>query len=572
MVQFASQAKTCPRRAWSLRLHLIAFALVLIVPIAAVSGLAIQRFAASERSVSESRASAVARAGMSDVDRAIAGDIAILNTLATSLFLDTGDYRSFYRLAARIARLTHANVLLLDPTLQELVNTRVAYGTQLPKTAAPEAALKVIETREPQVSGLFMGTVAQHYVFDVNAPVIRDGKVAYVLIITLEPERILDILKAQHMPPGWVLTAVDRDHRVIARTRNSASYVGRQGNTGPDSLFGDRQSGRFRAANFDGEPTVGAFTTSILTGWKFAAWVPTAILEGPLRRSWELFATGIVALLLVSLAAAWVFGRMMARPMDVVRADATAFGHGAVVPERHFGLREANEVSAAFRAAALERQRQDAHLKLLVGELSHRTKNLLTVMQAMVRQTKARSGSLDDFESRFGGRLLGLGRSIDLLVRGDWRGASLRDLAAAQLGPFAEPGGGRLELDGPEIRLRPEATQQIGMALHELATNSTKYGALSVGDGQVRLCWSLCPGAEAPETVEIVWRESGGPRVARTPTERGFGRMVIEQAVAATLQGEVLADFAPEGLRWTLRLPARFLAGDGEGNSGAGLP
>ncbi len=572
MVQFSSQSKAGGRRTWSLRQHLIAFALVLILPIAAVAALAIARSAASERSASETRARVAAREVRADADSELANDIAILDTLATSLYLDSGDYARFQRVAARIARMRHSHVLLLDPSLQELVNTRVPYGTKLPRTADPETARRVLETKRPQVSGLFMGTVAKHYVFNVEAPVIRDGAVAYILIVTIEPAQILALLKAQPMPPGWVFTVVDRDRRVVARTLEAAAYIGRQGRTGPDNMFSGRPSGSFRARNFDGTPVVGAFDTSDLTGWTYSAWIPTAIVEGPLRRSWELFALGIGALLAVSLAAAWGFGRMMARPMDVVRDDAVAFGGGGFAPERHFRLREANEVSAAFRAASLEREKQDAHLKLLVGELSHRTKNQLAVMQAMVRQTKTRSVSLDDFEQRFTGRLLGLGRSIDLLVRADWRGAALRDLAAAQLSPFAEPGAGRLELDGPEIRLRPEATQQIGMALHELATNSTKYGALSVGEGRVRLSWALCPDAAAPETIEIAWEESGGPRVQKPPTERGFGRMVTEQAVAGTLQGEVSVAFPPEGLRWRLRLPARYLQGGDEPGSYNGLP
>ncbi len=572
MVKFASRVEAGRgRRAWSLRHHLIAFALVLVLPIAAVSGLVIARFAASERKVVENQASVAAREAMSDVDRELANDVTVLDTLGTSLYLDSGDFASFQRVAARAAHLRHANVLLLDPSLQELVNTRVPYGTNLPKTGDPETAGRVIATHRPQISGLFLGTVADHLVFNVEAPVMKGDKVAYILILTREPARILDVLRAQPVPAGWQFTVLDSSNQVMARTLEPARFVGHRGRNGPDNVFGGRRQGTFTGPDFNGMPVFSAFTTSPLTGWVFSAWMPVAQLEGPLRRSWELFALGIGALLAVSMGAAVVFGRMMARPMEAVRADAVAFGHGEIVPERALALREANEVSAAFRDASLERRRQEQHLELLVGELSHRTKNLLAVMQAMVRQTRTRSASLEDFENRFSGRLLGLGRSIDLLVRGDWRGASLAELAAAQLAPFAEPGGGRLEIAGPDVRLRPEATQQIGMALHELATNSTKYGAFSVPEGQVRFSWELCPSADAPETIRLAWVESGGPRVSKPPTERGFGRLVIEQAVASTLEGEVAVEFAPEGMRWSLTLPARYLVGANPGTLG-GVP
>jgi PAS domain S-box-containing protein len=197
---------------------------------------------------------------------------------------------------------------------------------------------------------------------------------------------------------------------------------------------------------------------------------------------------------------------------------------------------------------------QEARIRLLMRELTHRSKNLLTVIQAIMRQTASNSSSLEDFETRFAARLQSLAGSHDLLVREDWQGASMRELVQSQLGHYNDRGEQQIELSGERLQIQPDAAQHIGMALHELATNAAKYGALSTPEGKVHISWDTSSASDGTSMCHLTWEESGGPPVER-PSRRGFGRVVIERTVARALRGEVRVDYAPTGLRWTLEFP-----------------
>ncbi|TLG78100.1 sensor histidine kinase [Methylocystis sp. B8] len=202
------------------------------------------------------------------------------------------------------------------------------------------------------------------------------------------------------------------------------------------------------------------------------------------------------------------------------------------------------------------RKQREQHVRVLLRELVHRSKNLLAVVQAMSRQTAAGSPSLEEFQRKFAARLQALSMAHDLLVSQDWRGASMRELVRAQLAYCMDVARGdlpaRAKIDGPIIMLKPEAAQNIGLALHELATNALSYGGLSRPDGAVSLTWRFDDGR-----LNIEWRESGGPAVAMPPRE-GFGHKVIKRLVAQALDGTATLNFPPEGLIWTLSIPASY--------------
>ncbi|HEX4556807.1 MAG TPA: PAS domain S-box protein [Xanthobacteraceae bacterium] len=199
----------------------------------------------------------------------------------------------------------------------------------------------------------------------------------------------------------------------------------------------------------------------------------------------------------------------------------------------------------------------EKHLNFVMRELSHRSKNLLAVVQAMARQTMQHSAGYEDFEGRFMGRLHGLARSHDVLVRQDWTGATIRDLVGAQLAPFVREDGTSIDMDGEDLRLKPDAVQNLGFALFELGTNAVKYGALAATAGTVTIRWELIEAGEG-KYVRFSWRESGGPPVAQ-PLRKGFGAMVIERFVAVTFGGRVESLFLPDGFCWTLEIPAEHL-------------
>jgi len=207
-----------------------------------------------------------------------------------------------------------------------------------------------------------------------------------------------------------------------------------------------------------------------------------------------------------------------------------------------------------------ERKRGEELLRTVMHELSHRSKNLLSVIQAMAQQTARLSPSVDAFLDRFIGRVQGLAASQDLLVNQNWTGVSLDELVRQQLQAFGGRDAGRIEADGPPLYVAPDAAQTLGLALHELATNASKYGALSVPGGSVAVQWNIEPGSGAPR-FRMSWRERGGPSV-ETPERSGFGRMLIERLTADKLDATILLTFDREGVVWTLDAAARDVLAD----------
>jgi two-component system CheB/CheR fusion protein len=193
--------------------------------------------------------------------------------------------------------------------------------------------------------------------------------------------------------------------------------------------------------------------------------------------------------------------------------------------------------------------------QLLMRELQHRTNNLFSIVQAMARQTAKNSESFAEFEAQFGSRIQGLGHSNALLIAHDWKGVSLETLIETQLTPFVGTDTLRIETAGPEVLVPAGTVQTLGMALHELATNASKHGALSTPHGKILLSWSFDGGSQTSEFFCFEWRETGGPPV-KPSTRKGFGRFVTDQMITRSLHAKVEINLAPEGLRWTLQMPA----------------
>ncbi|WP_372622424.1 sensor histidine kinase [Falsiroseomonas sp.] len=200
------------------------------------------------------------------------------------------------------------------------------------------------------------------------------------------------------------------------------------------------------------------------------------------------------------------------------------------------------------RKAAEERQ------AVLVHELDHRAKNTLAVVQAALRLTPRHD--VEAYARAVEGRVAALSRAHTLLAKGHWRGADLRIVAEEALAPFraADGTGPAATLHGPPLPLTPTAVQALSMALHELATNAAKHGALSVPQGRLQLTWEISEGM-----LRICWHEAEGPPVALPPTRQGFGSSLIVATVTRQLGGEVRADWLEGGLHWEARVPVERL-------------
>jgi len=207
---------------------------------------------------------------------------------------------------------------------------------------------------------------------------------------------------------------------------------------------------------------------------------------------------------------------------------------------------------AAIAADLAGLDREDDRRETLVSELDHRIKNVLASVQSLALQSARRAASLDGFLKTFTGRLKAMASAHQLLTATRWRGADMRNIAAAELGGLAP---GQTRWEGPDLLLTPKAAGALSLALHELATNAIKFGALSVDTGRVDIRWRERAGGG----LELEWIESNGPLVP-APSRTGFGSTLLEKVTGRELGGAVKVEFRREGVRATLTAAASAIA------------
>jgi two-component system CheB/CheR fusion protein len=210
-----------------------------------------------------------------------------------------------------------------------------------------------------------------------------------------------------------------------------------------------------------------------------------------------------------------------------------------------------------------DRKAWDERQKLLLGELSHRIKNTLAVVQSIAHQTQRYSGSSEDFIARFDGRLRALGTAHTLLVESDWHGADLGALAREQLAAYASDNPDRIRIEGERVTLPADLATPFGLVLHELATNAAKHGALSRPGGGVNLRWSVETRNNQP-TLTVLWTERGGPAVRR-PNKSGFGGILIEKSLP---NATVRREFRSDGMACAIEIPLQEAVDGGRAGQG----
>jgi two-component sensor histidine kinase len=532
-----------------IRTFLILFAVALTSPLVGLAVFAFNQMANLEEREVERRVLQVAQDLAGDIDRELESATVTLVTLGTSQALAQRDFAAFHAQASRALRREEAAILLVDHSFQQLLNTRAAFGASLPKTSDIETAQKVLDTKQRQVSDVFMGVISRQAVINVEVPVVDRESVSYVLIMALDAARFERMLHSQRLESQWVTGIADNKGIILARSERHADFVGKPL---PQELLEKSRTANvvFRTTNVEGQEILAGTVRSQIAGWLVLATVQLANVESSRRQGIIFAATMLVTALGLGAILAYVFATFMASPLQDATNAAAAVGRGEHVVRLASPLVEANTLTAALSAASSELKRRQDQSAFLMRELAHRSKNQLAVVKGMAKQTARQIASVDQFVEQFDQRIQGLAESQDLMVQQNWRGASLNDLVSAHLKLFAASP--RAHIEGPPLFLSADAVQNIGFALHELATNACKHGALTFPQGRVFVSWRTLT---SDDRVLLEWVERDGPAV-QPLKHQGFGFLVITELVARALQGAAQLEFSPDGIRWQLEFPA----------------
>jgi two-component sensor histidine kinase len=527
------------RGTYSIRTHLIAFGLATLLPVTILAGVLLFRSANLERDQLEARLVQVAGDIAKDLDRDLDRHFTLLKTLATLPSLANGNWQEFHTQASAALQ-DRASILLIDRDLRQLVNTYVPFGRQPPFSGDPQTALRVIETKEAGVSDMFYGLASKTWVFNINLPILRNGEVQYILHLSQLAANLLPIAQNTNLPPEWTVVLLDRKGQVLTRSADNARWMGAKPDTFATDAAGVNQGLR-KTFNLEGAPVLRAVAQSELSGWLVTVSVPLPMAEEPLQKSAANWAFITIIALILTAVSAWMFARALAVPLAAATDAAAALGRGELLENADSSVKEANAIMDALRRAGVELTARAEHQRLLLNELSHRAKNLLAVVQALVMRSLSADRSTAEGRSVLLERLHVLSRAHELQMSTDWNGAPIRDIIAAELAAFTQ----RVRCDGPDLTIHGEMVQTFGLILHELVTNAAKYGALSNETGSVAVTWSTS-GSDPNARFRFRWQETGGPPVS-PPAHKGFGSMLFNGVGSSDAANKPRTVFEPDG-------------------------
>ncbi|WP_245161525.1 sensor histidine kinase [Brevundimonas alba] len=533
----------------SLRTVLVLFALCIILPTTLAIGGMVAWNVMQVRRSHEAELLATARSASKAVDIKMVQLKTAADALATSEPVIAQNWGAARRRIERLGLPSDSWVAVSDQAGRRLLNTSPLAGPapppRLPRPAGVQAALR---SGRAVISDLFVGASTGQQVVAIDRAVPGDPNQKVVSLI-VAPRRLLPSADELALPAGAIITIVDRSQHVIARSSGHERFQGVSATPHMKAILNRRVEDVAASRSLDGRPTVVAYSRSDLTGWTTMVVVPEGTVLQPVLRNAGAFVLLAAILLLLGIGLSRIFGNVLIRELRALEEDAVRLGHGQKVERRPGRIENVETVQSALSEASAELRQRASRQELMINELNHRVKNTLATVQGIAVQTFRQADP--DAPAKFDHRLVALAAAHDLLTKTSWEPVDIRSVAEGCL----EASGGDLVFTGPSILLPPHAALALCMCLHELVTNSLKYGALSSPGGKVFMSWTLTDEGE----IDFLWREQGGPPV-RTPERRGFGSRLVDRLVKTELGGHVEREFAPEGLVIT----GRFVLPDSE--------
>ena len=306
-----------------------------------------------DRETLERDSMATARAMASAIDRELISLTTAAQILANTQRARSGDVAAFYPQALEVVSLKiGANVVLSDASGRQLMNTLRKPGEALPAHGNPQLVREVVRSARPVVSDLYVGGLLRRPLMSVDVPVMREGRVAYVLSIGELPERFLVLLGQQKLPPGWIGVVLDRSGTIVARTHEHERFVGTK--AAPELLgrLAHSPEGAIEATSVEGIPVVSAYSRSPQTGWTVAIGIPRGAIAAGASQRTSVVGIAALAILALGLAFAWGIGGSIARSIGGLVEPAGQVGKRERVEVPPLGLREADEVGRALMRAS----------------------------------------------------------------------------------------------------------------------------------------------------------------------------------------------------------------------------
>jgi two-component sensor histidine kinase len=540
------------RRSFSIKWHVAILGVLIFAPLITVQAILSYRIASSERETLENSVAAMAREISDVIDRDLRAAQSTLLALGTSPYLENGNIEAFHAQASRVAAIFPGSVIgLRAPGNRILTVTTQPFRAQMPLVTDPimqQADRVTVAENRLVITDLYTGAVTGRRFVNLQVPVVTPTQ-TYILSFALDPAYVRDAMMRQHFDPNWVVSILDKNKVIIARSRDAERYVGQ---IAPKVLVDQMQDerGRMYGTTLEGTDVLIAYARSQLTGWTAVVGIPTSILRAPLNRTlWQL-GLMLIAALVTAIGLAWLYSRYFTMPVMALHASTAEGAKGHRVTPIKTGISELDTVSVALSKASAEIARREDEQQLLVRELAHRVKNTLATVQAVATLSLRGATSPEAYKESIIQRVQGLARAHDVLIARNWTGTTVHEVLRAESEPFCDST--RLRVSSTDAEIRPPIAIALGMVFHELLTNAAKYGALSNANGTIDVDLAR-PERPDGRWIELTWTERGGAPFA-PDRRRGFGTTLMT-ATLSNLGGTIAFEPTTDGLVVRIAMP-----------------
>lgn len=541
-------------RTKSLRSHLIIFGFLIVVPLLIVGVCLAVLYVTAERTALQEEANQVVREARFSVDRELQRYASALDVLANSANLNQGNFQELYNLALAVTKaIPRSAINLRTVGGKTIFSTLRPFGAVLPQADHQrliEADQDAVKKGHVAISDLWIGSITRSPWIGLVQPIVSNNDNRYVLGLGIEAGSISEIINSQLKSKQWLIGVVGKDNVIISRTWQPERFVGQKATEGYIQNA-KSDAGTFYNTTLEGVSVFNTYVRSDLTGWTFVAAIPVAELQAPLKRSalalFGLLTIGAALSVLFSYLYALFLLKPAAKLLEVAAAPST---YSDV--KLSTGVKEFDYVTEKIASSMIALKKRDNERAVLIDELNHRGRNMLTAIQSIAYQSVRRAASLEEFEDSFNGRLSALAKSYGLLTRNDWRSVDLRQLILEGCEPFAEAD--KIQLSGPEVRLQSNVVTGMAMIIHELCTNATKYGSLKHPTGSISVKWAVLT-VENKKAIKFEWKEKGLSLPTDGSMKQGFGSHLINAIVEGEFRSKIERRFDTDGFYFSMSIP-----------------
>ena len=480
------------------------------------------------------------------VDRELNGIITTLQALSVSSSAEEGPSPSLYEDLMKLQRWQKVDYIMRDLQGLTVLTTRLPYGNSIPTNGMFQTIdRQARETGKAQVSDTFLGLVSKAPAVQIIFP-INNSPQSLIIGASLDDQYFSNLLQKIPRPPDSDVGLLDKRGTFIA----SQPYL-----QGESTVWKGKADGRgiYHGEGLRGYTITAAYSKSELSGWTIVLTLPKAALLGAVFERLYFETAFLFITVFATVFAAWFVGQQSRTAANILLTASRKLQNGEKVDGLSTGIREFDEVLDALEIASNDLTKHEQTNREMLAELSHRAKNLLAVILGMVKQAAKTSTSTTSFISDFSERIQSLSRSHDLLMKSNWKPIELHDLIFAQVLTMIGSNTNQISIEGQNLLLKSSAAQSLGIALHELTTNSIKHGALKNIDGCVSISWLV-----ERNVFLLRWTEKSQNQYI-APKRRGFGSVVLLRITPSGLGGSSTEKYLKNGYEWRVEAPIENL-------------